>query len=712
MPSPRAILRLRRLLLLLLVALVAGVGLLYWFGRAGQIRPPRTEEDPRALPATDVTFQGKDFNYDYWDKGRKIFNVRGKNIRADRSNRVELEEISVSILAPSGESYLVEGKQGTYNSSTSESSLEAGVVVRSPSGLELATSKLQVGSKAEGLRVPEPLTFRFLQKLEGRGDRLRADLEQRVFILAGNVSIWNGPDSPGPFRLDTQRLFLDRSRHQARADGDTTLSFLNHRLRTRRISLWLSEDDADVRFVRALRGVQGEMGPTVSSEQLGPMRFSGEALTAFFDADGKELSRVELEGRGDRPALLLSQSPGEPPRRLGAAFFGGNLQGGALTRVDALGGVKLAELSALPPEAEWSAAGDEKGDLESASATEEEGDRPGPTPDQSAALDGTAVLDSYDESALRLVTGRRAESLFGPEGKLTEVTVYEDVELRDRNFRASGDMARFDFGNGIAEITGKPVRALSDRGDIEAPRVLYTQRTGLMVALGGTRTRIPRGPAEGLLGGSVLSGTASPLWVEAEEAFFRDASRSFLFRGKVRAWRGENLILADELKGEEQSGQLTATGSVRTLWRPEPEAPGTQTAKGVGGQEPLEVRSGTMTYGRGSRQLVYTQTVRAQQGSHGLECERLVAELDEQQKIRALLLEEQVLIRDLATGRTVTGDRARYEPGTKTVVVEGAKVVLKDHAGTEVSGRRVIYDLGTGKAQVTSGDDGGDGDPR
>lgn len=708
MPSPRAIARLRRLLLLLLVVLVASVSLLYWFGRSGQIRPPRVETDPQSLPASDVTFQGKDFNYDYWNNGRRIFNVKGKNIRADRNSRVELDEISVSITGPTGETYLVEGKQGTYNSETSESTLESGVLVRSPSGLELATTKLLVGSKAEGLQLPEPLTFRYLEKVKGRGDRMRADLAERVFILAGNVTIENGPDSPGAFRLDTQRLFLDRTRHHARADGDTTLSFLSHRLRTRRINLWLSEDDADVRFVRALRGVQGQMGPTVSSAALGPVRFSGEALTAFFDATGDELSRVELEGAPLEPAHLLSQAPGEPPRRLGAAFFGGSLQGGSLTRVDALGGVKMAELAEVPPEPMWTAGKDEADELAQTSS-EEHGDRPDDAETQAGGLDGLAVLDDYDEGALRLVTGKRAEGLFGADGALTEVTIYELVELKDRNFGATGDLARFDFSNGIAEITGKPVKARSERGDLEAPRVLYTQRTGLMVALGGTRTRINRGPTEGLLAGGLLTGEASPLWVEAEEAFFRETSRSFLFRGKVRAWRGENLILADELKGEEQSGQLTASGNVRTLWRPEPSSPADQGSPRASAQPsnaPLEVRAGLMTYGRGSKRLVYTQTVRAQQGPHALECERLTAELDDQQKMRSLLLEEKVTIRDQVTGRTVTGDRARYEPGAKTVVVEGAKVVLRERAGTEISGRKVIYDFATGKAQVTSGDDG------
>ncbi len=701
MASPRFIRRLRFLLLLVVVVLVGGVGVLYWFGRQGQIRSPPVEDDAAALPAKDVAFQGRDFNYDYWDAGRKIFNVRGKNIRADRQNRVELDEISISIAAPSGESYLVEGKEGSYDPETSESSLESGVLVRSPSGLELATTKLHVGSKAAGLQVPEALTFRYLEKVKGRGDRLRADLAERVFILGGNVVIENGADSPGTFRLDTQRLFLDRTRHHARADGDTTVRFLDHQLRTRRINLWLTEDDADVRFIRALRGVQGSMAPTASSAALGPTRFSGESLTSFFDAEGKELSRVELEGTTDKPALLTSLGAGEPPRRLGAVFFAGSFTGGALTRVDALGGFKMAELVTVPPEPTWNEGAEAPEGLD-AGTQEESGDRPGEG--EAVGLEGVATLDAYDESALRLVTGKRAEGLFGADGALSEVTVFEEVMLRDRAFTATGNLARFDFGNGIAEITGKPVMARSERGDLEAPRVLYTQRTGLMVAMGGTRTRIPRGPTEGLLGGSLLSGEAAPLWVEAEETFFRDASRSFLFRGKVRAWRGENLILGDELKGEEQSGQLTAAGNVRTLWRQDPE-PGATTA-----QPPLEVRADQMSYGRTSNRLVYTGNVRAQQGAHVLECERLTVELDKEQKVESLVLEEKVVIRDQATGRMVLGDRGRYQPKAKTVVVEGTKVVLKDRAGSEISGRRVVYDLATGKAQINSGEGEAGGD--
>ena len=73
------------------------------------------------------------------------------------------------------------------------------------------------------------------------------------------------------------------------------------------------------------------------------------------------------------------------------------------------------------------------------------------------------------------------------------------------------------------------------------------------------------------MAGTPLSKGEGPVHVESQEAFWRQQPSSFLFRGDVRAWRGENLLLAPELRGDREADQLVATGGVKTLWFPTPE---------------------------------------------------------------------------------------------------------------------------------------------
>lgn len=702
MAGPRNIVRLRRALLVLLVLLVAGVGVLYWFGRSGLERPAKVTAGEGDLPGEDLTFAGKDFDYSFEEGGRTIFTIHGEGLGRDRDGKVVVDQIKVLVNTVEGETYQVEGARGLYNQTTQEAVLQSAVRVQGPPGLELETSMLQLTQKGKRIVGPEALTFRYLGKAEGRADRMRVDLDERLFILAGDVRVKDGPQAPGPFRVRAGRLYLDRTQHHARGDGDVYLAYFSHRLRTPRVNLWLTEDDGSVRFVRASHGVRGRLGFDPTADGLGPVRFAGQNLAAIFAPDSGDLVRFELGSDPDSPATVLSTTPGEPPRRLGASFINGNLEGGNLAHAEALGGVKLAELATEPEDEAWDEAAEAAPSAEPADeGAEAEEDEAEDEEKKRRAMEREAVaLDEFDEKATRLATGKRAEAAFSPEGQLVEVTLFERVNFRAPEFKAVGDQARFDFGNGVGEFLGKPVRVTSARGDLTAPRLLYTQRTGLLVAQAGVRSQLRQDASRDVLGESPLAQGEGPIWVESQEAFFRGVSRSFLFRGKVRAWRGENLVLADELKGDEDTGQLTATGNVRTVTRQETGAAGRGSATGAP-QPPVEVTARSMAYKKGARAIVYQTDVKAIQGQRALACDELTVELDEKQRLKALVLVGNVKIDDHETGRTVVGDRARYEPGAKVVTVEGEHVTMRDRDGTEVSGQKIVYDFETGKAQVT-----------
>ena len=700
MAGPRSIVRLRRALLALFVLLVAGVAVLYWFGRSGLDRPPKVVTQEGELPDEELTFSGKDFDYSFEEGGRTVFTIHGAGFGRDRDGSVVVDQIQVKINTLQGESYEVEGVQGVYDQETQEALLQSGVRVKGPSGIELETTKLQLTQKGKSILGQEPLTFRYLEKAQGRADRMRVDLDERLFILAGDVRVDNGPDSPGPFRVRAGRLYLNRNQHHARADGDVFVAYLAHRLRAPRVTLWLSEDDETVQFVRATQGVRGRLGFSPQADGVGPVRFAGRNLAAIFSPDGGDLARFELGSNPFEPATVISVTPGEPPRRLGASFINGNLEGGNLTRAEALGGVKLAELAVEPEEEAWDAEAEAAPAAEPLDAGEEEESEEEAAPEALAGRDSVA-LDELDEKATRLATARRAEAGFGPDGQLIEVTLYERVDFRDPQFHARGDQARFDFSNGVGEFRGKPVAVTSARGNMTAPRLLYTQRTGLLVAQAGVRTELRQESSRDVLGESPLAQGEGPIWVESQEAFFRGSSRSFLFRGKVRAWRGDNLVLADELKGDEDSGQLTATGNVRTVTKQKVATPARAASPGAP-QPPIEVTAASMVYSKSAGTIVYRTGVQAVQGQRALACDELTVELDASQQLRALVLVGKVKIDDRETGRSVVGDRARYEPGAKTITVEGERATMRDRDGAEVTGQRIVYEFETGKAQVTA----------
>jgi lipopolysaccharide transport protein LptA len=168
----------------------------------------------------------------------------------------------------------------------------------------------------------------------------------------------------------------------------------------------------------------------------------------------------------------------------------------------------------------------------------------------------------------------------------------------------------------------------------------------------------------------------------------------------VRAWQGESFMVADELLGDTVASTLTATGSVRTTWHPEPE----QAPEDVEDlpTEPLEVDAPKLVYNQNEGVLTYSGGVQAVQGLRVIRCQELDARQAEGGGVGEITCRGQVLIDDKKSGNTVAGDVAVYNPTSRTARVTGRPVILKDSKGTEIRGPVVVYDFATATAQIQS----------
>ncbi|HEX4955588.1 MAG TPA: LPS export ABC transporter periplasmic protein LptC [Thermoanaerobaculia bacterium] len=690
-----SITRLRRALLVALLLIVGGLVGLYLFGRSA--RSPRPPEAAGSdAPGQDVKVLGKGFEYKLEDQGRILFSIRGGSYQVNADETVAIDGMGVEVFSAEGDVYRVESSKAVYDPKTEEAQLLEGAKVHGPSGIEIETRALELTQKGNLIQSDDPVTFRYGQQLEGDADRLRLNLSERLYLLAGGVRIKSLSDAPAPFGLVARRLLVDRLRHHLRAEKDVDIRFDGHRVRARQVSVWMSEDEKTPILLRAKKEVRGRIASAAGGTEVGPVRFEGRQLAAYFEPATDRLSRIDLLGRNEEPAVVISQPKGELPRRLVAGQLAGLFVGGNLVKAEAIGGVRLAELPEAPPEEDWnrSEAGPEPLDGPESEAEAEEEDLQPISPETLVVDLSERPFDELEKRATRLATAPRAEAILSPDGQLVEVTLMGKVLVKDERFSARGTQARFDYANGLGEFVGQPATVVSPRGEMAAPRFLYTERTTLLYASGGTRTRLEQQPGRALLDAGPLGRGEGPVWVEAQEAFLRDSDRTFLFRGKVRAWRGENLLLSDELQGDEAGGQLVARGNVRTVWRPGGEASATNV--------PAETTADEMIYQRPNALLRYRGKVRSRQGERDLACDQMTVELDERQRAKRVLLDGKVEIQDRLTGRTLTGDHARYDVAGRTVEVEGERVVVREKGGGEVTGRRVVYELATGRVNVES----------
>lgn len=654
--------RLRVLLLIVMILVLGGLAGLFLFGKAGQqaIRRPLDDDDPtQAKEGTALL--GEDFDYTFTERERPLFRIRGDSIRADQGGTIFLDGVGMTLYDEQGRDYHVESKEASFNRESNEGKLQGNVILKGPSGLMLRTNQLHISEKGRVLISPKDVVLRYADLYQARAEKMRVNLNDEMFVLAGNTRVQSLPEAEVPLALSADRTVYDRKKKILRIEGNAMLRRGQEQVRAQRLSALLTEDEKSLTFVNAHWNVTGRLAGTGDNPEMSTVRFSGRDLAVQMQPGAENQPRkVALEG-GEKNHAMIETSGAGVTRTLTGLQIEGMLAQGVLTQAEAFGGVEVREAT--------------------------------------RAAGGKEV---------RRASGMRAQAAFRPDGQLASVNLINKVVFRDEKTRATGNRASLDMDSGRGEFFGEPVEAVSDRGRMTAPRVLYNVENQILNAVGGVRAVMEK-TSDSDLAGSPLGQGEGPVFVESREALWRQNPSSFLFRGDVRAWRGENLMLTTELRGEQESDRLTATGGVKTIWIPTDkqaaQAQGKKAAASASAKRsPVEVVAQEMTYRKGAGHLNYTGAVRVVQEGKTLTCERLDVELGEDNKAEVMTCTGDAKMNDPKMGRLITGDKAVYDLDTKRMEVTGEKVTMKDRDGNQVQGKRVIYLVDEGKVEVKGKD--------
>ena len=555
----RPIYRLRRVLLVLMVLLAAALVALYLFGRAGKPgAEPRPPADDAATPEGAITLIGEGFEFTHSEGERPVFRIRGDAIRADRAGTVYLEGVGLTLYDENGTGYDVAAERASYNRDKQQARLAGQVVLSGPDNTRLRTRGMRLVQRGKVLMSTGPVSFDY-QQLQGHAENLRIERDTDVYVLSGDVVVESAPDAETPLSLTAERIVFERQRHQVQAENDVVLVHGGDRIEAGRINAFLDDEDSEVLFLRARLDVSGNLA--VATAQPGEdatgtrrIRFVGRSLSLLRDAEG-QLVNAELEGAPEQPVRIDSPSPDGTLQRIVAGYLVGEFSHGALTSVRAFNQPFVVEIDPRAKNRE-----------------------------------------------LRRLEGHRMEASFAADGRLVGLAAEEAVRFTDPEVEVTGDRATFDTLEEKGTFLGAPVRSESARGELLAPKLTYERGNGLLHAEGGVRA-LARDAADVGLDGTPLAGgggAEGPVRVESEEAFWRDDPRSALFRGQVRAWRGDNLLLADVLRADQEGSdqKVTAGGGVRTVWIPAPAEPAAEAARRARRLRP----GGGPGAGRGHRQ--------------------------------------------------------------------------------------------------------------
>ncbi len=652
-PTYRPLAIARRVLLAALLLFVTAVVIFYFVGRLRRQGPGAAADGSAGIGARgDLVLSGEGFDYEVTEGDEKIFRVQAERVVSDRQDQVVLETVQIEIPRDDGTDVLIEGERGVYHLESGQARIEGDVRAHDAEGLVLTGEGFEVRKDGKVIVSTSEVSFGLGDEYRGRADELIYNFDIKRLRLAGEVRI----ESLDPERttLSCDRLLYERQDKILRSEGSVELTRGVEYLKAFRLSVTLGDDQKRIRFIRASQGVVGRVRPEARGDELETLvDFEGGLLYVLMDEASGKAQELELEGRERRPALLRITDAGGLQRDLLAPRLRAELEGGHLRTAYAYEHVDVIER-----------------------------------------------LMIVSEVPLRRVCAERAMAELDREGELQVLRMDGRVDFQEQGTQALGDRILLPGPGEPAVIRGEPALVISERGILQAPIISYVQETKRFEAEGGVRAELPRSRSLGLDSGE----GREPVRVTSRTADWSDQPAKVRFLGEVRAWQGEDFLLAKELTAEPDEERLTAVGKVKTVLKPRPSSELEGEGEGAEGG-PIEATADKLLYERAERLLSYSGNARVLQKGRVIRCKKLevlLAEERESERFESLTCRGDLSLDDPEEGSRVTGSELVYVPATERADVTGNPVVLTKSDGTELRGSRLIYDFATGTTRLRS----------
>lgn len=662
----RKIHRLRGLLLLALVLVAGSIVALYSWRKAKEREQAPKPVPVQSAPTGDLVLKGEGFDYQVTRDQRPLFRIRGDKILSDRDQNMILRGVRLTFFRSEGQPLELTSQQGTYKVGSQEATLEGDVSVEAQDGVTLHTDKARLADRGTKLNSIGPVTFGIAPDLEGRADHLRGDLKRGIYDLLGNIKVDSKQGAEHLVAITANRVRVNRALNLVRVTGNVKFRRDDLFFEAPVASLFFSRKAHHLQFVRGRWGVHLELHQAAYDGDDQTVEGAGWDFSLTLDPQGapQQLALESEEGTGGMVSLVARDKSGQL-KRLVSPYVNAVFENGKLSKVHSAPPSRLRESFTFDP-----------------------------------------------AFVVRLICSDTIDATFNQSGGLNEVDLFGAVDFHQGEMQGRGRQGTYEASTDQLQLQGAPAQVLSRDGELTAPRVISSS-AGIS-AEGGVEVSSSTG-AGGYPALGPMTQSSGPVHVVASTATWSSSPPSYAFEGKVRTWQGENLLLADRIEGNPERQTLEASGEVKTVWKP---AASSSTPASNGGAAadnseaeslPVEITADALSYDRGQRLLVYTGTPRARQGNRTLACGRLEARETTKGEIDRVECEKGVTIDDPVGHRHVEGDRALYLPQTGQATVTGNPVHLKDAQGTEIKGRKLIYNLRTGTIEMKAEDNGDQG---
>lgn len=181
---------------LVIAACAIGIGLVVWFGVAGEDpREPAVEEATTPL-ALGAIGRVEEFTYTRTVGGRTEWEIHSHSAELFQERNLAIfENCNLRFFMEDGRELGLIGRRGTLHTDTMDVEIEGSIVASSQDGFRLLTNSLSYDAEARVLSTDDPVLF-FGDRITVRGLGLRIDVETEEVTLGGPVQaqLWDlGP---------------------------------------------------------------------------------------------------------------------------------------------------------------------------------------------------------------------------------------------------------------------------------------------------------------------------------------------------------------------------------------------------------------------------------------------------------------------------------------------------------------------------------------
>ena len=210
-------------------------------------------------------------------------------------------------------------------------------------------------------------------------------------------------------------------------------------------------------------------------------------------------------------------------------------------------------------------------------------------------------------------------------------------------------------------------------------------------------TLVARGQVIGTLQRSGLMGQGeNPVRFAAGAASASEGGGHVWLEGDARLWQGTRLVRADRLDYEREREVVTGRGNVLTTAR--------AVAKTGPGME-FQVRARQLHYDRTAGVATYEGDVTLEDPQAEASCQRLVATMDANGNLVLADMDGGVTLRDRATARVMTGQKARLMVEDGFFEMWGNPVLVKEPSGNQVKADHLQWQRASNTVVVLGAED-------